>query len=865
MEISNNEVIYEQLFNKIFREEVVLFLGSGFSLGATNVLNEPVPSVEMLKEIIITEVLAIQKDSNKYDDYYQLDLKRLSEITMKTQEAKFKDILHKNFRIKKYSEFHRLYGKVKWKSIFSLNIDNLMEKVLDDNNVLFTPIWNSKPKYISNNDLKFYKIRGTIENIEDVTFSEQSYFKSINQQDRRVRDFVESLLSDNILFIGTSLFGETDIDVSIQMESLTYGNKIYYVSPKFSEVHKEYLKTKFVNIEFIKETAESFIHKYFLSKKNVVSQRADLKDVFYNIGFNLIKKKYYFDEDYLSSNMYTGRQPSWKDIFTSHDVLIEKTKSIIDNIYIKDTQFLFIVDQAISGKTTMLYRIGAYLSGENIVLEFIGDDFRNSINSLIEFVEKDDEYKRYYILIDDSYWILSTLVSIFEKLKKFDNLFFILTLRAAQYQRLYFYFDLEKMKNYKIKVITPIKNITLEDAIGFIKKLQEKTFLGKYASMNITKAANLFLYDMNNADILKCLYEFREGIHFEVKMKEIAIEIFSSDNLIIKRFLTLLYFLDFYADTGIILKMFFKMFDVKDQKKFSQKINELLRLNILDEKLLLNVKLKSRYIRILTEGLKKIDVYERRTIIEDLLINLSINFKHYMRSNSYYYEVAKILIRQKNLVSFLKDEENRTSWKEILKLYKNISNYYNKNSLYWTNRAIAEVRCGNFDDADIHLNQLEKQSFDDNFMLVILRSIIDCQRVIDMDCSREANQDIAQQIFQNALFRLKTKMEDENCDGFAYMLYTYINESQQYYLKTKYSLSMKEATFMSDSLRKAINKFGIEKEFVQNIYYLLNHFYSNNRFVPKNAKIKLNSLKELKLFKTTIVGNYKELNILDEL
>ncbi|MCG6552581.1 MAG: hypothetical protein L7F77_09660 [Candidatus Magnetominusculus sp. LBB02] len=56
---------HQTLINRIYKDDIILLTGSGFSIGALNTKGNKIPDVASLKKILISEVLAINETDSQ--------------------------------------------------------------------------------------------------------------------------------------------------------------------------------------------------------------------------------------------------------------------------------------------------------------------------------------------------------------------------------------------------------------------------------------------------------------------------------------------------------------------------------------------------------------------------------------------------------------------------------------------------------------------------------------------------------------------------------------------------------------------------------------------------------------------------------
>lgn len=682
-----------------------------------------------------------------------------------------------------------------------------------------------------------------------------SYDKKLvtSTKDKRFYDLISDFETENVLFLGTSMTDEIDIDLELLKNGKFITNRFYYVSPTITDAKKRSLSRKFSNILFIEETAETFIKKIIDFNNNVTeTPRHSILDNISSGGFSIIKKDDYYDETYLSPSMYVGNEPTWKDIFTNHDVILNKTEKTLEKIseQLNELNVLIITDKSISGKTTLLYRLGAYLSNENLVLQFNGEDLNKSVEKLINCVDSFQFNDNIVILVDDAGWILGNLLELANKVKNY-KIIIACTTRINEYQKKFYILTEEVRKRSKIEIVNDIRNISLNDATKFIQKLSEKSYLGKYAGKPEKEAAKLFLNNQRQNDILRSLYEFKEGQHFKVRISELTKKDLK-ENLNLKRFVLLLYMLEEFGGMGIKLRPFFDFFNINSDGSFLTLINEFINVNLGSPEINKNLIVKSRYNKLLINALNNIPVEEKREMIEDILIYLSNNYYYDLKnSKTYQSQVMYQLLRSQNLSSILTSPGNNICWEEIFKLYKNLHPFYQDFTTYWLHRAISEIKYGLFNDAEIHITQAEE--IRKSFEIEHTRSVLYLERALN---EKEISLEQRTVYFNQGLSILKNQIVSPLIRNDAYSFHTYIVKACQFYQRFKTEPDNSEIKNLVNYYYNARDKYGLDSVIIRNI---LRKLFNYLKSINKSNSLRLSHM-ELTLLKI----KYEDIKYLEE-
>ena len=185
----------------------ILFTGAGFSLSATNILNEPIASYTVIKE----RIWDLCFPGEKFDP--ATGLQDLYEHALQRHRKDLKDLLSRSFTVNPRSipEWYLLFAELPWKRMYTLNIDDL------------DTAWNSRfslPRSIvsvsaTSPDAPQHRatpratesihLNGELSDIpEFVTFSATQYADRA-KTDQWYIQFTADLITNPVVFVGTRL------------------------------------------------------------------------------------------------------------------------------------------------------------------------------------------------------------------------------------------------------------------------------------------------------------------------------------------------------------------------------------------------------------------------------------------------------------------------------------------------------------------------------------------------------------------------------------------------------------------------------------------------------------------------------------
>jgi hypothetical protein len=204
MEIKSNDLAY--LKNALSTNAAVLFVGAGFSAGATNKLNDPIPlGTEFAK--ILWSFLAYK------GEYDGTPLQTLFEAAVRrTSRANLKKTLEDNFLCSKVPQWYSVASQIFWHRIYGTNVDDLIEQVYGARtSVQRLKVFNAVKDDFMERDqfletVQYVKLNGTVPGEpQDVTFSVQQYANRMNQKEPWYDHFVRDYSTHPTIFIGSSL------------------------------------------------------------------------------------------------------------------------------------------------------------------------------------------------------------------------------------------------------------------------------------------------------------------------------------------------------------------------------------------------------------------------------------------------------------------------------------------------------------------------------------------------------------------------------------------------------------------------------------------------------------------------------------
>ncbi|SNC74956.1 SIR2-like domain-containing protein [Hymenobacter gelipurpurascens] len=251
------------------KDDIVLFLGAGASIGAKNIDNEFLPSAYELRNEIWKKFMLRPDEKDTYD-FSELTLMTLENAAslaqIKGSRRLLENFLAKRFQVDKTLWHHSTLKYLYPKSIFTTNYDNLIEigyRHSNSNHPPIHPVFNNSPQ-LNNKHVPLYKPHGSIEfpnaNVKEGGFviTQFDYYEIIKSRKEMLEKFLTDIQDKTVIFIGYSFM---DLDISSILYNLNRSANCqcwYAVFPRNDADVRNMLREKF-GIRQINRTFFDFI------------------------------------------------------------------------------------------------------------------------------------------------------------------------------------------------------------------------------------------------------------------------------------------------------------------------------------------------------------------------------------------------------------------------------------------------------------------------------------------------------------------------------------------------------------------------------------------------------------------------------
>jgi hypothetical protein len=532
------------IIRSIGRNEVVLFLGAGFSMDATNRLKEKFPSGWKLGESL-WEYLGYD---GKYDDT-ALSVVYQAFVNHGSKRADKIKFLEDNLMS---SEIPDLYSAISipfWYKIYTLNIDDIVNKVYHRENKGLKELsypedeFSERDQSLDRTHLIY--LHGKLPcNPEDIIFSGKQYARASLSSQPLYSQFVYDYATHPTIFIGTDL-NEPLFERYIQAREgkLGFGEsrpKSFLITPSLSQIKADVLRTEY-NVHHIKGYTSDFLNwltsisTQLPNKKEILRNTfpslLDLTDFadFANINkkhiksfaeaFKRVPNTYQTKDD--RSAFLRGANPSWNDIHKTLDIPRDITEKLYNELYnsvIEENdqtkiQLYSLIGTAGSGKSTILKRLGLQLSQNGITTFICESDFVPKANEIISVLTAIEQ--KVVLIFDNA---ASSMPLIFRLAKEVKKLsippILLLSIRNNQYDRMNNYIDPDEYNHKRFS----LPDLSDNEINHLISKLEEHSLLGRLNGMSDKNRFKEFKYRANK-QILVAMKEATNGRSFNEIIK----------------------------------------------------------------------------------------------------------------------------------------------------------------------------------------------------------------------------------------------------------------------------------------------------------------------------------------------------------
>lgn len=373
------------------RGTLVPVFGAGFTVGETAQSGTKVPSGTQLSNIMLAQLKQhgiglSENDHKKLTTYKFSDLCEVYfDQNILPQELTKATIREHFYNVSLASEKASLINDIDWKYIYTLNIDNAIERHSE-----YSPIYPYDSN-LSNSSRDFrpiYKLHGDVfyevtHASERLVFQKASYLESISTNKRMLEILEEDLLYKNILFIGCSLADEDDIAFLVSGQKLPKDSKtrrMIFRSEAPGSLESSVLRRHGVNTVIIID--EGRYDQIYATIQKAYSQSAegDAELEKYIFHVKALDNDAQSNQDFLIKGVTETTEKSLKGVavLPYYYGTRSKEKQIIANIESNGTSVL----------------LGPRVSGRTLTLRFIANQFKDR---KVFFIDSGTELETHFV------------------------------------------------------------------------------------------------------------------------------------------------------------------------------------------------------------------------------------------------------------------------------------------------------------------------------------------------------------------------------------------------------------------------------------------------------------------------------------
>ncbi|WP_142830075.1 SIR2 family NAD-dependent protein deacylase [Planococcus soli] len=246
----------ERIIEKIRNNDVVLLIGSGFSLYAG------MPSIEDIKKEILSKCNEVERieleETHSFPQFFEAFV-GMRNGSKNELFATLQNLIDINPDSLKY---HKLISEIpQIETIITTNYDRLFEMAYGNRNIV--PIAQSiNFPYSQGDKVKLYKIHGDIHQLDSILITQTDFNNFFHEMNNSLWNKVKTLVAEKtILFIGFS-YGDQNIEFLVDAVSRELGSHMkesFLLAPNMPNYKVKSLANK--KIKFIKTTGEEFVEQ----------------------------------------------------------------------------------------------------------------------------------------------------------------------------------------------------------------------------------------------------------------------------------------------------------------------------------------------------------------------------------------------------------------------------------------------------------------------------------------------------------------------------------------------------------------------------------------------------------------------------
>ena len=504
----------EQLDYTLENGSPILLLGSGFSLGATNAKGSLVCGKDLAKKLY--DEFYIRRRHEIPDEQFMCaqnvkdDLKEICTLlSIENRRPQRNNFLTELFSDCTPASFHHLLNCYNWNKIFTLNIDDVVEKVYDKSDLV---VWTGESSGSdSTNKTLLVKLHGCVNSkSQDYIFDDSEYTQFTQSQNCLLREFSDSKVKSDLICIGTE-FQEYDllqIMECYKMSGYKDDKKVFIVSPS---IHNSKLLGKIQydpNYFHIKMEAEKFLTHI----KNDIVKKIDCREVLKQDAALFVSDYSNVKSSYVTE-LYTGGESRYEDFWKEYNFIHPRMLFYLKKIDQTNGNIMFsIYGKAYVGKTCFARGVLFELAKKNYIsIEYMIFN-EHKVHNLLDYLNTLPNGTKVAVLCENAAYHYDKIQYLLENTPaNIDKCVIIAVDTISNYNRKKYSTTYSKSKTISFEITEHIDRPYAENIIDKLKSNSWITNIGKFADRNQDQYK--FAIEVN--DIIDLLYINSEGVNFE--------------------------------------------------------------------------------------------------------------------------------------------------------------------------------------------------------------------------------------------------------------------------------------------------------------------------------------------------------------
>jgi len=526
MAVDWNESDFVYLLRQLKLGRISLFLGAGFSFDSTNSKGERPPLGDSLAADLAKQA-GFPFDGEKLPTVFEACQNQMG-------SAQLWAFLRDRYDILSFDDWYNIVGVITWYRVYSLNIDNLVQKLYQRNtNQKIRTIVN--PAQIEERDALFgtlqcIHLHGHVEHADKgLAFTLPDFGNLTAKPNPWYQTFIDDYFNRSVIFIGTQLeepmfFHYLHLRDQKERGVTEFRPKSYLVNPSIGKMRMNTLRERnIVSVECTgKEFFESLAKAIDLSTLSLASVR---HEAYPHANFRSEKAllddeiNRYFDPIVPGHLPYTrksppdsffmGAEPDWYDINEARDAPRTINNEIRANMSLDRTTFSMVIlhGPAGSGVTTSMMRTAHFLASEGARVYYAKGLERTDLAGILDLAEEAPD-QRLFIFLDVLKRYLGAIDAVRARLQNAKNVTVVIAERSNKYAQV----------SHALVDFNPIEirmpELDEADAKAVIARLEKFGFLGVLREKTPEERVRAFM-ERANKQLLVALREATSGQGFD--------------------------------------------------------------------------------------------------------------------------------------------------------------------------------------------------------------------------------------------------------------------------------------------------------------------------------------------------------------